>query len=36
MYMLTENEDFDLRSRISTTKLSSKSRTLRKVFTEKG
>ena len=36
MFVLTEDEVADLRSKISTTKLSSKSRTLPKVFTEKG
>lgn len=36
MFTLTENEAIDLRSKISTTKISAKSRTLPKVFTEKG
>ena len=36
MFTLTENETIDLRSKISTTKISAKSRTLPKVFTEKG
>lgn len=36
MFVLTEEEATDLRSKILTTKLSSKSRTLPKVFTEKG
>ena len=36
MCTLTENEAIDLRSKISTTKISAKSRTLPKVFTEKG
>lgn len=36
MFTLTESETLDLRSKISTTKISAKSRTLPKVFTEKG
>ena len=36
MFMLTQEEATDLRSKFSSTKLSSKSRTLPKVFTEKG
>lgn len=36
MFMLTKKEALDLRSKFSSTKLSSKSRTLPKVFTEKG
>ena len=36
MFVLTEEESTDLRSKILTTKLSSKSRALPKVFTEKG
>ena len=36
MFTLTQREAIDLRSKISTTKISSKSRTLPKVFTEKG
>lgn len=36
MFVLTKEESSDLRSKISTTKLSPKSRTLPKVFTEKG
>ena len=36
MFTLTKDEHHDLRSKISTTKISSKSRTLPKVFTEKG
>lgn len=36
MFVLTEEESADLRSKFLTTKLSSKSRTLPKVFTEKG
>lgn len=36
MFMLTQDETTDLRSKFSSTKLSSKSRTLPKVFTEKG
>lgn len=36
MFVLTEAETVDLRSKFSSTKLSSKSRSLPKVFTEKG
>lgn len=36
MFTLTEEELCDLRSKISTTKVSAKSRTMPKVFTEKG
>ncbi len=36
MFVLSEEETMDLRSKISTTKLSPKSRSLPKVFTEKG
>lgn len=36
MFMLTQDETTDLRSKFSSTKLSSKSRVLPKVFTEKG
>lgn len=36
MFMLTKKEAMDLRSKFSSTKLSSKSRSLPKVFTEKG
>lgn len=36
MFVLTKNELMDLRSNFSTTKISVKSRTLPKVFTEKG
>ena len=36
MFTLTDEELHDLRSKISTTKISAKSRTLPKVFTEKG
>ncbi len=36
MFVLTKKETTDLRSKFSSTKLSAKSRTLPKVFTEKG